>query len=83
LRPKSSGGGIAFKMRDGRELTRMHKYPPGHPQNSLNDADLAGKFFELADGVISAANAQRVIDEVAEFETCENIGELLSRMLAV
>jgi len=83
LYPKSSGGGVAVKMRDGRELTRMYKYPPGHPQNPLSDAEIAGKFLELSDGMLEVSNAQRVIDGVAEFERCENIGELLSHMVAV
>jgi len=83
LWPQSSGGGVVVKMRDGRELTRMHKYPPGHPQNALSDAAIADKFLELSDGVLAVSAAQRMIGEIAEFEQCENIGELLSHMIAV
>ena len=70
-------------MRDGRELARMHKYPPGHPQNPLTDAEIADKFLELADGVLTREHAQRVIAEVATFEKCENVGKVLSYMIAV
>ena len=70
-------------MRDGRELARLHKYPPGHPQNPLSDAEIADKFLELADGVLTREHAHRVIAEIASFEKCENVGELLSYMIAV
>ncbi|HYK14411.1 MAG TPA: hypothetical protein VEW70_10540, partial [Burkholderiales bacterium] len=83
LWPKSSGGGVVVKMRDGRELARMYKFPPGHPQNPLSGAEIADKFLELADGVLTRECAQRVIAEVATFEKCENVGVLLSYMIAV
>jgi 2-methylcitrate dehydratase len=83
LWPKSSGGGVVVKLRDGRALTRVHKYPPGHPQNPLSDEEIANKFLELSNGVMAASNAQRVIDEIGEFEKCENVGDLLSHMIAV
>jgi 2-methylcitrate dehydratase len=83
LWPKSSGGGVVVTLRDGRELSRRHQYPPGHPQNPLSDSEIGDKFLELSNGVMAALNAQRVIDEVAEFEKCENVGTLLSHMIAV
>ena len=83
LWPKSSGGGVVVTMRDGRERARVHKYPPGHPQNPLSDAEIADKFLELADGVLTREHAHRVIAEIASFEKCENVGELLSYMIAV
>jgi len=33
--------------------------------------------------VLTREHAQRVIAEVASFEKCENVGELLSYMIAV
>ena len=58
----------------------MHKYPPGHPNNPLGDADIERKFFELADGVLKNEQVQQVIDGVVQFENCTDIGDLLSHM---
>ena len=80
LWPRSSGGGVVVRLRDGREFTRVHKYPPGHPNNPLGDADIERKFFELADGVLKNEQVQQVIDGVAQFENCTDIGDLLSHM---
>ena len=80
LWPRSSGGGVVVRLRDGREFTRVHKYPPGHPNNPLGDTDIERKFFELADGVLKNEQVQQVIDGVAQFENCTDIGDLLSHM---
>src|SRR5204863_10138370 len=68
LWPQSSGGGVAVRWRDGRELTEMYKFPPGHPRNRLSDAAVERKFFQLSADVLSRAHAQRVVEEVWKFE---------------
>jgi 2-methylcitrate dehydratase len=55
LWPASSGGGVSVTLRNGREVSRLHRQPPGHPANRITDADLETKFTELADGVLSPA----------------------------
>ena len=83
LYPRSSGGAVSVKFNDGRELARTCSYPPGHPQNPLTDDELARKFLELSDGMLRPGAAQRVIDSVMAFERCENVGSVLSHMIAV
>ena len=74
----SSGQGYPQKP-----IRRILPVPPGHPNNPLTDEDIERKFFELFDGVLTAAQAQRVTDGVGKFERCADIGELLSHMTAV
>ena len=82
LWPQASGGGVIVRLRDGRVLQKTYKFPPGHPRNRLGDADIERKFFELTDGMLTAARAQRVIDEVWKFENCQRIGDVMSSMKA-
>lgn len=83
LYPRSSGGAVVVKLADGREFARTYEYPPGHPQNPLDEADIARKFGELADGVLQPGAVQRVIDAVMKLEKCENLCSVLSPMIAV
>ena len=80
--PKSSGGGVVVRLRDGREFRRIVPYPPGHPRNPMTDDEIARKFLELSDGVLTTSRADQVIDAVSRFEHCEHIGELLGGMSA-
>jgi 2-methylcitrate dehydratase len=82
LWPQSSGGGVTVRMRGGREFARKHKYPPGHPKHPLSDAEIERKFMTLSNGVLSASQATRVIEAVANFERCDNVGEFLGYMVA-
>ena len=82
LWPQSSGGGVVVRLRDGRELTKVYKFPPGHRRNRLSDADIERKLFELSADVLSRERAQRVVDEVWKFETCLRLDELMGRMKA-
>ena len=80
LWPQSSGGGVVVRLRDGRELVKLYKFPPGHPRNRLSDADIERKFFALSADVLSAARAQHVVDAVWKFETCARLGDLVGLM---
>jgi len=77
LYPESSGGGVAVRLRDGRELQRVYPYPPGHPKNQMTDPDVERKFFDLTDGVLTKARVQQIIEAVGSFERCASIGDVL------
>ena len=76
LYPGSSGGGVAVRLRDGREVTKLHRYPPGHPQNRVADADIERKLFDLADGVLGRNDCQRIIDRVWRLDEAATLDEL-------
>jgi 2-methylcitrate dehydratase len=81
LWPGSSGGAVVVHMSGGRQLEREYKYPPGHPQHPLTDAELERKFYQLADGILPRAAIGRIVEKVMAFETCEDIGGLLALMI--
>ena len=49
-------------LRDGRVLEHFQPTRKGDPDLPLSDADLSAKFRELADPVIGAAAAGRLLD---------------------
>jgi 2-methylcitrate dehydratase len=80
LYPGSSGAALSVRLRDGRELGKTHRYPPGHAQNRASDADVERKFFDLADGVLSRARGQRVIELVWTLDRCESFDALFDNL---
>ncbi len=82
LWPQASGGGVVVRLRDGRELAKTYKFPPGHPRNPLTDAGIERRFLELAADVLSAARARQVVDAVWKFESAPRVGDLMDLMKA-
>lgn len=59
--PKARSARVAIVTRDGRRLERFAPTRKGDPDNPLTDADLAGKFHELADPVLGRPRAAEVL----------------------
>lgn len=63
---------LVIRMKDGRTLTRLVKYPRGHAGNPMTDEEVGAKFRLQAKGVVSDAVARRIVevamslDELAE-----------------
>ena len=74
----AAGGGVQLVLEDGVVVSRMHRQPPGHPDNPMSDAGLERKFLELADGVIPVAQAHHALDRIWTLERCERIDELMA-----
>ena len=49
----------------------------------LSDAQIERKFKELADGILTPAAVQQVIDEVWKFERCSDIGAFVQLTEAI
>lgn len=81
LWPQSSGGGVIVRLRDGRELKKIHSYPPGHPQNRMSDADIERKFFELSDGLLPRGRAQRAIDMTWKIADHARLDDFMHQMI--
>ncbi|MNC95885.1 hypothetical protein D3C83_131100 [compost metagenome] len=64
---------------DGRKLAHFQPYRKGDPEQPLTDAELNGKFMELAKPVLGDAGAKRLLEQLwaldklpsAEFEILE------------
>jgi 2-methylcitrate dehydratase len=81
LWPASSGGGVSVMLHNGKEVSRLHLQPPGHPANRITDADLENKFSELADGVLSPSRIRQAIDCVWTLESCTRLDNLMELLV--
>lgn len=59
---------IEVHTRDGQVLAREVRYPRGHAKNPLSDAEVVEKFRANVAGVLSAQQAQRLLDAVWTLE---------------
>ena len=81
LWPQSAGGSIELHLRDGTTLSRRRPYPPGHPRLALTEEDLAAKFHDYADPVLTRAGALALREGVRNLDMYADISEF-TRLLA-
>ena len=67
--PKMPGSGqfkgvVEVRTRDGRRWTEIEEFNHGSAQNPMTDADIEAKFRENVAGVLSDAQATRVVAAV-------------------
>jgi 2-methylcitrate dehydratase len=53
---------LIIRMRDGRTLTRLVKYPRGHAGNPMTDDEVVAKFRQQAAGVVNEETAGRIVE---------------------
>ncbi len=68
---------LIVKLRDGRTLERLVKYPRGHAGNPMTDEEVLAKFRRQADGVVSDATAARIIDLALSLDELPDVTPLL------
>ena len=68
---------LIIRTGDGRELERLVKYPRGHAGNPMTDEEVIAKFRRQAEGVVSAATAQRLIELALALDTLPDVTPLL------
>lgn len=78
LWPGSAGGAVELRLRGGGTLSHRCPYPPGHPRLALTDGELAGKFHEYADPVLTPGGANKLREAIADIDACEDLGEFAS-----
>jgi len=59
---------IEVRTHEGQVFTREVRYPRGHAKNPLSDAEVVNKFRANVEGVLSPAQAQRVVEAVWTLE---------------
>ena len=67
---------MTITLNDGRALSRRIEHAIGSFERPMSDADLERKFLDLADGIIPAAQARKVMDMCWKADTLENAGDL-------
>ena len=76
----AAGGAVVVELRDGSVVERRHRQPPGHPANRIDDAALARKFHELADCVLTRAQAEAAMAEVDALERAPDLDRLMATL---
>ena len=73
---------VVIRTTDGRELTEQLDYPKGDPRNPLTDAEIAGKFTALADGIATTADVERMRSAINRTEDFDDVRELMGALVA-
>jgi len=68
---------VVVRLRDGRELSQLVKYPRGHAGNPMTDDEVIAKFRQQATGVISSGTAERLIELAMSMESLADVTPLL------
>jgi 2-methylcitrate dehydratase PrpD len=63
-------------LNDGRRLEKYIEHAVGSLEHPMTDADLEAKFLDLADGVLPAARARRLLDLCWQIETLPDAADL-------
>ena len=78
--PKFFSGGVVVTTKDGRELVHMEKINRGAGERALSGDEIAAKFMENAELVISRPRAERARDTVLALEdiSARKLGQMLA-----
>lgn len=68
---------LIVTLADGRTIDKYVKYPRGHAGNPMTDDEVVAKFRKLADGVVSPATADRIVDLCMKFDTLEDVSPVI------
>ena len=69
---------LIVKLRDGRTLEKKVTYPRGHAGNPMTDDEVIRKFKTLAQGVVSDATADRIVNQAMSFDKLDDVATLLA-----
>lgn len=69
---------LIVKLKDGRTLSKLVRYPRGHAGNPMTDDEVVAKFRRQSQGVVSAATAQRLVELSLSLDGLTDISPLLA-----
>lgn len=72
---------VVIKTTDGRQFEKQLDYPKGDPRNPLTDAEIAGKFAALAEGIATPDDVQRMQAAVDCAEEFDDVRELMGELV--
>lgn len=75
--PDGIPNNLIIKTRDGREASKMVKYPRGHAGNPMTDDEVVAKFRKLAAGVISDQTAERIVEDCFKLDQASDFAGIL------
>jgi len=75
--PEGIPNHLRIRLADGRTLDQRVDFPRGHARNPMSDEEVVAKFDRLAEGVVSRATAERIVDRCWRLDKLTNVSELL------
>jgi 2-methylcitrate dehydratase len=76
--PEGIPNHLTVTLEDGSVLSKRVDFPRGHAKNPMTDDEVVAKFRKLADGVVSAATADRIIHLAMKLDTLDDLAPLFS-----
>jgi 2-methylcitrate dehydratase len=68
---------LIIKTTDGKTVEKKVTYPRGHAGNPMSDEEVIRKFKSLANGVVSDATADRMVNLALSFHELDDVATLL------
>jgi len=72
---------VEIATTDGRQLTTQLDYPKGDPRNPLSDAEIAGKFAALAEGIASPEDVERMQNAIRKTEEYDDVRAFMGELV--
>ncbi|MHC1760875.1 MAG: MmgE/PrpD family protein [Negativicutes bacterium] len=77
LTPAAWPSRVTVDFVDGHSITEYVQYPKGDPENSLEWAEVKGKFTLLVNGILDRQGTSEVISVCENIESVDDCGQLL------
>jgi len=74
--PEGIPNRLTVTLEDGTVLKKRVDYPRGHAKNPMSDDEVVAKFLRLADGIVSADTADRIIDQCMKLDGLTDLAPL-------
>jgi len=72
---------VEVKTKDGRHIFHRVEAPKGEPQVPMSDAELDGKFLDLAHMVLPGDQVNQIIHLVKNFEAVQDLREITANLV--
>lgn len=76
--PKGIPNDITITCADGTKVNKRVDFPRGHAGNPMTDDEVIAKFNRMANGVVSAVTAQRILEQAWELDKMKDVTPLFS-----
>jgi 2-methylcitrate dehydratase len=76
--PEGIPNHITVTMSDGRKVDKRVDFPRGHAGNPMTDEEVVAKFKKLADGVVTEATAEKILDKAWRLDELTDLAELFA-----
>ncbi len=76
--PQRLGLAMEVLSKDGRRLKCSLDFPRGEPENPLTPGDCTARFRRMAEPLLGAARAQRVVEIVGDIEALDDVEPLVA-----